>query len=407
MRVNRQLTFLFIAFAALCLFLYAVSDILLPFILGILVAYLLDPIIDVMEARKINRGWASALVLLIFYSCIVAIGFVTIPIIFQQIEGFINKTPQYMHQFTHDFMPLIRRKLQNISPSLADQVGDKAQEIPSNITDVISLSFDKIFHSGLWLMNILSLILITPIVSFYLLRDWDLSLAKLYSLLPQNYAPIIKRLARKVDDTISAFLHGQLTVCIGLGFIYAIILSILGLNFGFLIGFATGMLTFIPYVGFAVGGITGMLVALSQFGDDWTHLSLIAGTFVVVQGLESNFISPRIVGGKIGVHPAWLIFAMLAGGSLLGFTGVLISVPMMAVIAVLVRFAIEQYEHSSYYLRNRNTDHLQQPYEYKGEPNSILKLDTPLPPTKAAKPRRKRSEAKKRAKRRIARHKKS
>jgi len=377
MRVNRQLTFLFFAFVSFCLFFYAVSDILLPFVLGILVAYLMDPIVDRLEARKIHRGFASALILILFFSIIIALGFVLIPLIFQQFEGFMSNAPEYVRQFNREVMPAIRARLEHISPELASQINDKAREIPSNITAAVGSSFDRIFESSLWLLNIISLILITPIVSFYLLRDWDISLAKLYSLLPQNYAPVIKKQARKVDDTISAFLRGQLTICLMLGFIYGIMLTVFGLNFGFIIGLATGLLTFIPYIGTFVGAFIGMMLAFLQFGDDHTRILAIFAIFVIGHTVESNLITPRIMGNRISVHPAWLIFGLLAGGSLLGTLGVIISVPMTAIIAVLLRFAIDQYEHSTYYLRNRNTEQLQEPTNYRGEPGSILKIDNP------------------------------
>lgn len=353
-KVNRQLTFLLLAFFLLCTFLYSVSDILLPFVLGILVAYILDPVVDRMEAKRIHRGVASAGILLFFFAAILAICFVTVPLIFEQIEGLISKLPQYIRDFNREVMPMIKDKVERISPELANQLNVSANDIPNNIGEVVTLSFAKVFSSGLWLLNLLSLILITPIVSFYLLRDWDVSLARLYSLLPQNYAPIIKKQAKKIDETISAFLRGQLTICLMLGFFYGIFLTIFGLNFGFIIGLGTGLLTFIPYVGLAVGAITGMTIAYLQFGDDTTRILMIAGVFFVGQVIEGNFVTPRIMGQRIGVHPAWLIFSMLAGGSLLGVLGVIISVPMTAVIAVLIRFAIEQYEHSSYYLRNKH-----------------------------------------------------
>ena len=365
-RVNRQLTFLFCAFALLCVFLYAVSNILLPFVLGILVAYLLDPVVDRLEARRFNRGYSSAFVLVLFYSIIATVCILVVPLIMEQIEDFIVKIPKYYSDLNQQVIPAFKNRLNRISPMLASQFDTKAKQFPNTITQVVGISlFGRIFQSSLWLINLISLILITPVVSFYLLRDWDLSLAKLYALLPQNYAPIIKKQARKIDDTISAFLRGQLTICILLGVFYAIALSLVGLNFGFIIGLATGMLTFIPYIGLFVGGIGGILIALLQYGDDWKNIGVVALIFAGGAGVEGTFITPRLMGNRIAVHPAWLIFGMLAGGSLLGFLGVLISVPMTAIVAVLLRFAIENYEQSSYYLRNRNVDQLQQPVNYK------------------------------------------
>lgn len=391
MKVNRQLTFLSVALICFFLFFYAVSDILLPFVLGILVAYLMDPIVDRLEARKVHRGFASAIILVLFFSFIIALGFMTIPLIFQQLEGFLANAPEYLRQFNREVMPLVNHKLSKLSPELAAQLNDKAKEIPTTISAALGNSMERLFASSLWLLNLASLILITPIVSFYLLRDWDISLAKIYSLLPQNYAPIIKKQAKKVDDTISAFLRGQLTICLILGFFYGILLTAFGLNFGFIIGLAAGLLTFVPYVGPLVAAFVGMMLAFMQFGDDHARVGAIFGVFFVGHVIEANLITPRIMGSRISVHPAWLIFALLAGGSLLGTLGVIISVPTTAVIAVLLRFAIEQYEHSSYYLRNRNRDPLEEPVNYRGEPGSILREDNPSVPPKRRRILRKRT----------------
>lgn len=402
MRVNRQLTFLLVAFVLLILFLHAISNILLPFVLGFLVAYMMDPIVDRLEAKKVKRGTASGLVLAIFFCSIIAVAVFTIPLIVDQIEGLITKFPEYQREFNQELIPMLKQKVAGLSPALSQQINDKAKEIPNNITHVLGNSLEAIFASSLWLFNIISLILITPIVSFYLLRDWDISMARIYSLLPQNYAPIIKRQAKKVDDTISAFLRGELTVCAIMAVLYAAAYTTLGLSFGFLIGVITGILTFIPYIGPVVGGLIAIIIACLQYSgvDDGTwQILYVAIAFIVLQNIESNLITPKIVGNKIGVHPAWLIFTMLAGASLLGLLGVIIAVPVTAVIAVLLRFAIERYEHSSYYLRNRNVDNILPEDKYQGEPGSILRVDEPA--VKRAKP------AKRIRKRKIAQRKKN
>jgi predicted PurR-regulated permease PerM len=208
----------------------------------------------------------------------------------------------------------------------------------------------SVWAGGRAVIGAVSIVVVTPVVAFYLLYDWDRMLARLDALLPRQHADTIRALGRDVDKAIAGFIRGQGAVCLILGLFYAIALSAVGLNFGFLIGSVAGVISFIPYVGSIVGFFLSVGVALVQFWPDWIWILAVAGIFAVGQFLEGNILQPRLVGSSIGVHPVWLMFALFAFGSLFGFVGVLLAVPVTAAIGVLVRFAVERYRMSGFYL---------------------------------------------------------
>jgi predicted PurR-regulated permease PerM len=207
----------------------------------------------------------------------------------------------------------------------------------------------RIWGGGVALLNLLSLLVITPIVMFYLLRDWDDIVETIDDWLPRPLAPVIREKTIEIDEVLSGFLRGQFSVCLLLGLLYAFGLILVGLDFGLIIGFFTGLISFVPYFGMLIGFAIALGVAIAQFSD-WQPVAMVAGVFVIGQFLEGNFITPKLVGERIGLHPAWIIFALLAGGALFGFTGILIAVPTAAVVGVLGRFSIQQYKKSVAYL---------------------------------------------------------
>jgi predicted PurR-regulated permease PerM len=191
---------------------------------------------------------------------------------------------------------------------------------------------------------------VTPIVAFYLLTDWDRIVAKVDHWLPRDHVDTIRQIAREIDSAMAGFIRGQGTVCLVLGLFYAIALSIAGLNFGLLIGLAAGLLSFVPYIGTIIGGVTAIGTGLVQFWPNWVHVLIILGIFAAGQLLEGNFLSPKLVGHRIGLHPVWLMFALFAFGYLFGFVGLLLAVPLAAAVGVLVRFGLKQYLKSPFYL---------------------------------------------------------
>ena len=348
--MSRQLKFLIVIFLLILVFLYSISDILLPFVLGLTFAYLLDPVADRLQERGFSRRWSTMIITILFFTLITAATVLLLPVIFEQMADLFRELPKFYRQFDKQIVPVITKKISSVNPMIASKFHIQAKDISQHLNTIINNSIGGIFASGVTILNFLSLILITPIVTFYMLRDWDLFVQKMYSLFPQDYAPTIRQQITKIDDTIASFIHGQLNVCILMGLVYGVTLTLVGLNFGFIIGLFTGLLIFIPFIGFLTGASIGVAVAYFQYPLDLQQVEFVAGVFIVIHLVEANIISPRIIGGRIGIHPAWLIFGMLAGGSLLGIVGVIISVPMTAIVGVLVRFALEQYSTSGFYI---------------------------------------------------------
>jgi predicted PurR-regulated permease PerM len=205
-----------------------------------------------------------------------------------------------------------------------------------------------VWSGGLAVVNVLYVMVLTPLVAFYFLRDWDRMIDHIDAWLPRRQADTIRELAREIDAILAGFVRGQALVCILFAAYYAIALTAAGLNFGIIIGIAAGVLTFIPYLGAITGLIVSVGVAFGQF-DDYTRVAIVAGIYLLGHTIEANFVTPNLVGDRVGLHPVWIIFALLAGGALFGFTGVLLAVPVAAVIGVVVRFALKQYLDSTFY----------------------------------------------------------
>ena len=350
--LNRKLAFFTLGVFAIVYFLSAVSDILLPFIIGILISFLLDPIIDKFEERKFNRSAVSGVITILFFSLLFGLSAIAIPVIFHQIEDLVTKLPTYYSKFSAENLPAIKMKLARLNPDIADQFSSQAASFSQDIANYVAKVLKGVLSSGMFVINIASLMLIAPVVTFYMLRDWDKFVARIDSLLPREYAPTIRTQSQKINDILVAYLRGQFNVCAILAAYYGIGLSVVGLNSGFLIGVFTGFAIFIPYVGFLTGTIIALTVGYFQFDGDLTSLLMVGGVFGFGQILEGSLLTPKMVGDKIGVHPVWLIFGMLCGASLLGFVGVLLAVPLTAIVSVLVKFAIEQYESSDFYKKS-------------------------------------------------------
>ena len=223
------------------------------------------------------------------------------------------------------------------------------KEISEHTLMVSKNILSNILSSSIAVINLFALIFITPIVTFYLLRDWDLALNKISTYIPKKYKVEVTDQFVAIDKVLSAYIRGQTNVCLILGVFYAVGLSMVGLDFGFLIGFLTGIFTFIPYFGVFIGMVIGTILALLQF-DTYLPILLVLGVFILGQFIEGNFITPKLVGKKVGIHPVLIIFSLLVGGSLFGFLGVLFAIPTIAVIGVLVRSFFKKYIKSEFYL---------------------------------------------------------
>lgn len=351
MKQRKLLIWLGIIFFIL-LFFYAVKDILLPFVIGMMLAYLLDPLADALERRKFSRTMATAIItigaLLVFIGGMIAIA----PLIAQQAQDLLTDIPQLVDSFMANVQPYINRALAFAD---AHEIAGPEEAITASTEKIGALAgsvVTGVFASGLAILNLLSLLLIAPVVTFYLLRDWDILVAKIYILLPRDYAETIREQLREIDITLAGFLRGQLNVCLVLATYYTIALQLAGLKYALVVGILSGFLILIPYAGTIVSGLLSVGLAYVQFGQ-LEPVAIIAAIFFLGQLVEGNYLVPKLVGSRIGIHPVWLIFGMMAGGSLFGFLGVLLAVPLTAIIGVLIRFAMKQYLHSSLYAEPR------------------------------------------------------
>jgi predicted PurR-regulated permease PerM len=319
-------------FAALYL-LSALSDILLPFVLGFALAYFLDPVADRLEAIGVRRSLAT-LTITLFVGLILLVGLAFgLPALAQQISALVGALPGYIS----DVQLWVQQ--QNLVDGQNDIVGAVGEALLGGLQKTAS----SMVLTGLSLINLLALVFITPIVAVYMLNDWDNMVARIDELLPDEQVTVIRSLAGQIDETLSGFARGQMLVCLSLGIIYALGLSLVGLQSGIVVGVVAGLISFIPYVGAAFGMVLAGALGLGQFGFDFMPLLMIAGVFFVGQFIEGNVLTPRLVGDRVKLHPVWIIFALLAMGSLFGFLGLLLAVPLAAIIGVLVRYGITLY----------------------------------------------------------------
>ncbi len=348
-KVNRNWMFWLSLFAVFCFAVYVLRSVLLPFVAGIIIGYLLDPFTSKFEKAGMSRTLATILVLFLVVIFLVPALLLLIGIIDEQLGQFITSVPGYLSALLRKVEPVFK-ELQERFPGLeADKIRDYIRENMANGLKLFGGVLRSVITSGFALFNLLSLLLITPVVAFYMLRDWDSFIEKVDSLLPQQYKESIEEQAREINRTMAGFIRGQLSVCVLLGLFYSVGLYLVGLDLGVLVGFMAGLISFIPYVGTISGFVVSLGIAFAQF-DSMMPVLQVVGVFVVGQFLEGNFLTPKLVGESVGLHPVWVMFALLAGGVLLGFLGLMIAVPVAAIIGVLLRHAIENYKKSSLYL---------------------------------------------------------
>ena len=331
---------------SILIFLTLVKAILLPFVLGIMVAYFLDPLADRLEKYGLSRQTATLVITTIFFSIITISLIILVPILYQQLESLLTALPKLIND--KKLIPQVNHWLEGLDPNITAKITEGLQNTSITILGFVGDFIKGVMQSGFALINLLSLIFIAPVVAFYFLRDWDVMVARLYTLLPRKHLTVIKQQLSLVDKTLSGFIRGQTQVCLLLGIFYTISLSMMGLQGGALIGFLTGIATFIPYVGMIAGSAIGLIVAWFQF-QSWEGVLTVAAIFIAGQVLEGNFVAPKLVGDKVGLHPVWIIFGMLAGGTLFGFLGVVIAVPVTAILGVLIKFLTAEYLKSRYY----------------------------------------------------------
>lgn len=318
--------------------LYLFGSILTPFIAGAGLAYLLDPVADWLESKGCSRLVATLLItifaVLAFFLTVVLV----VPTLVTQITNLVSTAPAMvgsLQAWLGERFPDLFRPDGPMRNALI-MVQERIQE--SGLT-----LLNSVLASGLAVLDFILLTVIAPIVAFYLLLDWDHMIARIDSWLPRDHRDVIRKISSDIDRALAGFLRGQFTVMAILGVFYAIGMVVVGLQFGVVIGLFAGLVSFIPYVGAALGGLIALGVALFQFWGEWGWIAAVAGVFLVGQFLEGNILTPNLVGGSVGLHPVWLMFALSAFGLMLGFTGLLIAVPAAAAIGVLARFALDQY----------------------------------------------------------------
>lgn len=328
--------------------LYLLSPVLMPFVAAALFAYLADPIVDRLE-RWMGRGFAVSLVFLVVTVVVTAILLVLVPFIERQVSSFLTQLPVWVDWFQTRATPWLEARF-GISPDVLD-TQKLIAAVQANWKEAGGLAASVLGHvskSGMTIVGWLLNLVLIPVVAFYLLRDWDILVAHIHAMIPRSIEPVVSRLARDSDDVLGAFLRGQLSVMIVLGVFYGVGLWLVGVSVGPLIGMVAGLISFVPYLGAITGVIMGVTAALVQY-QDWHHVLLVLGVFVVGQTLEGYVLVPRLVGEKIGLHPVAVIFAVLAGGELFGFLGVLLALPVASVVMVVLRYLYQRYTQSELY----------------------------------------------------------
>jgi predicted PurR-regulated permease PerM len=350
----RQAAFWLVFVVLLGLAVFALRDMLLPFVVGMAVAYLSDPMADWLERHRLSRNQATILITVGFIIILLLGLLILVPLVVRQAGELLLLLPGYIEQATKLLQPFVMNMLEAASDRGVDvSRDDGAQALKDYAAQAVRFFTElagNLVRGGAALLNFLSLLVITPIVTFYLLYEWDNIVAKIDGWLPRRYAQTIRTLVRDIDRTLAGFVRGQGTVCLVLMIYYATTLSLSGLSFGFLIGLLSGALSFIPFVGAIFGAITSIGLAILQFWpDDMARVAIVLAIYVVGQVAEGYVLTPKLVGDRIGLHPVWVMFGVLAGGVLFGFVGMLLALPVSAVVGVLVRFGLDQYLRSHFY----------------------------------------------------------
>ena len=327
---------------------WLLNDVLLPFILGAVIAYLLDPIADLLETKGLGRKTATFVIFITALVTIMPLTVFAFSIILNQLSALTS------FSFSHEKVMEIETRLITLLPSsigenldlqnsledIAAFIRPRAEELFKNFGQNL---LGTLLSSAVSLINILVLIVVVPVVTVYMLLDWDKIVERIDALIPRDHADYIRQLAKEIDATLSAFVRGMGSVCLILGIYYAFSLWMAGLSFGVAVGFFAGLVTFIPYLGSLMGGALALGLGIFEFWGEWDKLAIIAFIFFLGQLVEGNYLTPKLVGGSVGLHPVWLLLALSVFGATFGFVGMLIAVPFAASIGVLVRFGASQY----------------------------------------------------------------
>jgi len=347
---NQRIVVILVALLLCAGVIYALRSVLLPFVVGIVVAYFLDPPVNrICRSGKISRNLATVIVMGLFLLVLLPLLLLLGGAIVSQVSDFIADLPQYIKSFKEKvqngvhqlqvYLPMLA--LENVESALQKNSGESFKPVLKIVQGIISNSFAFI--------NVVSLLLISPVVAFYMLRDWPDFTGKLMALVPQKHQLLVQDGVRQVNRIIAGYLRGQMLVCLILGSFYSFGLWLVGLKLGLIVGFLAGIISFIPYVGSISGFLMAMILVVTQYGTLPKIIAVVV-VFLIGQFMEGNFLTPKLVGENIGLHPVWVMFALLAGGVLLGLLGMIIAVPVAACLGVFLRYIVENYKKSAIYL---------------------------------------------------------
>ena len=349
MNPERQAKLWLLIFALFGGLLWLLKPVLLPFVAGLVLAYFFAPVVNALEARKVPR-WIGALAVMFGFLIIVALLVVLIlPMISSQIGALINAVPGYIEKFRNAYLPWIEDWLTRFRPEDVEKLRDAAGQSAGEAAGLVSRLVRDIVSGSFAVIDGVALAIITPVTAFFTLRDWPRLVGIIDSLLPRRHYATIREQLDEIDKTLSGFIRGQALVCLALGTIYSTGLALTGLKYSAAIGVTAGVLSFIPYVGSLFGWISSLILALVQFQGDWAHIGSVVAVFLGGHFLEAYVLTPKLVGHRVGLPPIWILFALITGAKLMGFTGVLIAVPSAAVLGVLARFFARRYRASALY----------------------------------------------------------
>lgn len=342
---------------------WLLAPVLMPFAIAAMLAYLGDPLADRLQRLGMGRTMAVSIVFSVIVLVTVGALLLLVPLIQRQVASVYDNVPTYVEWGRNVALPWLQAKL-HLDPGTfdSDRIIAAVKEHIGSVSSMVASAVARVSRSGMSIVIWMTNLVLIPVVAFYLLRDWDTMVAHIARLLPRSVEPTAVRLARESDQVLGAFVRGQLLVMLALGVFYGLALSIAGLSVGPLIGMVAGLLSFVPYLGFMIGFGASLIAVLVQYGD-WTHVLIVCGVFVVGQLLEGYVLVPRLVGGKIGLHPVAVIFAVLAGGHLFGFLGVLLALPAASVVVVVMRYLLERYRQSELYTEHATVAQLREDEE--------------------------------------------
>ena len=349
MSLTRQVTFWMLTIAGLVLILWLLHAVLLPFAAGLVLAYLLSPLANRLERAGLSRAVAALIIVGVFLFGFVLIIILVAPLLGNQLAALIAKMPGYVARLQDLLADPSREWLKKLVGQGFSEIQQSTGDLVKEGVAYLATVLKSVWSGGAAVVSIFSLLIVTPIVAFYFICDWNRMVAAADALIPVPHREVVRYLALQINSAVTGYFRGQTLVVLVLGAYYALALTLVGLNFGLLIGIAAGLLTFIPFVGSLTGLVLGLGVAIAQFWPDYATILVVVAVVLFGQLLEGQVLTPRLVGKRVGLHPVWLMFALLAFGYLFGFLGLLLAVPLAAAAGVLVRFALQRYQTSALY----------------------------------------------------------